>query len=313
MMRVVLILLGFLLLLIQQYAELFSAQLQFFVFIAGVTIIGIPHGAADLLVATQNAGQGKKSFSKLHFFINYLGRLFLFAAILWLFPIAGILLFIVFAAYHFGETDLYQFKTENIFGKLFVISYGIVILGIILLHHFEEVQPILLLLDPGLKYQVVSAGIEKYRYTILSFCGLLFFITTFIYFMNVSESRNLHGQFLVQFVFLLVILYNLPLVLGFTFYFIVWHSVLSLHNIIIYLRKDDLLSVSRIAKQISVYSLLAMAGIALVGLSGFMFINNETMILYIFLGLAVLTAPHMQIMHDMYRSMRSQYKEGQEI
>lgn len=313
MMRVVLILVGFLLLLIQQYAEPLSAQSQFIFFITGIIIIGIPHGAADLLVATQNAGQGKRTFSKLGFFINYLGRLFLFAAILWLFPIAGILLFIVFASYHFGETDLHQFKTDKISGKLFVISYGLVILGIILLHHYEEVKPILLLLDPGLKYQVVSAGIEKYRYTILSFCGLLFFITTFFYFLNVSENRHYHGQFLVQFVFLLVILYNLPLVLGFTFYFIVWHSVLSLHNIITYLRKDDLLPSSRIAKQISVYSLLAMAGIALVGLSGFMFMNNDTMILYIFLGLAVLTAPHMQIMHDMYNSMRSQNKEGQEI
>jgi Brp/Blh family beta-carotene 15,15'-monooxygenase len=313
MMRSVLIIVGFLLLIIQQYIQPLSVQLQFFIFLAGIVIIGIPHGAADLLVATQNAGQGKRTFSKLIFFINYLGRLFLFAAILWLLPLAGILLFIVFAAYHFGETDLYQFKTDNIAGKLFVISYGLVILGIILLHHYEEVEPILLLLDPGLKYQAVTAGLEKYRYTILSFCGLFFYITTFFYFLTTSGNRNNHGQFLVQFLFILIILYNLPLVLGFTFYFIVWHSVLSLHNIIRYLRKDDLLPALRIAKQISIYSLLAMAGIALFGLSGFMFINNDTMILYIFLGLAVLTAPHMQIMHDMYSSMRSQSKDGQEI
>jgi Brp/Blh family beta-carotene 15,15'-monooxygenase len=233
----------------------------------------------------------------------------LFAAILWLFPIAGILLFIGFAAYHFGETDLYHFKTNNISGKLFVISYGLVILGIILLHNFEEIKPILRLLDSGVKYQAISSGIEKYRYTILSFCGLLFFITTFIYFLNVSEKYHHQGQFLVQFIFLLVIIYHLPLVLGFTFYFIVWHSVLSLRNIIEYLRKDDLLSVSKIAKQISAYSLLAMAGIAIVGLAGFMFTDNESMILYIFLGLAVLTAPHMQVMHDMYGIMRSQRKD----
>ncbi len=312
-MRIVLILVGFLLLIIQHYTQPLSVQLQFIIFLTGIVLIGIPHGAADLLVATQNAGQKERTFSKLRFFINYLGRLFLFAAVLWLFPVAGILLFIFFAAYHFGETDLYQFKTDNIAGKFFVISYGFVILGILLLHHYKEVEPILLLLDPGLKYQAFTAGIEKYRYTILSFCGLFFYISTFFYFLTVSGNRHNHGQFLVQFLFILIILYNLPLVLGFTFYFIVWHSVLSLHNIISYLRKDDLLSVSRIAKQISVYSLLAMAGITLFGLPGFMFINNDTMILYIFLGLAVLTAPHMQIMHDMYKSMRSQSKDKQGI
>ncbi len=313
MMRWVLIFLGFLLLIIQQFTQPLSVQLQFIIFLSGIVIIGIPHGAADLLVATKNAGLGNKIFSKLRFFIIYLGRLFLFAAVLWLFPIAGVILFIVFAAYHFGETDLYQFKTNNIAGKLFVISYGLVILGVILLHHFEEVKPILQLLDPGLKDEVFIAGLEKYRYTILSFCGLFFYITTFFYFFTAIGNRDNHGHFLVQFVFILVILYSLPLVLGFTFYFIVWHSALSLHNIIRYLQKDDLLPVSRIVKQISIYSLLAMAGIALFGLSGFMFINNNTMILYIFLGLAVLTAPHMQIMHDMYSSMRSQSKDGQGI
>lgn len=312
-MRIVLLLVGFLLVLFQNYTEPLSAQSQSIIFLVGIIIIGIPHGAADLLVANQTAGQGKRPFSKLRFFINYIGRIVLFAAILWLFPLPGILLFIVFAAYHFGETDLHQFKTNNIAGKLFVISYGIVILGIILLQHYEEVEPILLLLDPGFKYQAVSGSIEKYRYSILSFCGLFFFSSTFFYFLNTSENPNYHGKFLVQFVLLLVILYHLPLVLGFTFYFIVWHSVLSLHNIITYLQKDDSIAASRIAKQISIYSLIAMAGIVLVGLAGFMFINSDAIILYVFLGLAVLTAPHMQIMHDMYRNMRSQSNDSEEV
>jgi beta-carotene 15,15'-dioxygenase len=313
MMRIVLILVGFLLLIIQQYIQPLSVQAQFLIFLGGIVLIGIPHGAADFLVATQNAGQAKRTFSKLRFFGNYLGRLFLFAAILWLFPVAGILLFIVFAAYHFGETDLYQFKTDSIAGKLFVISYGLVILGIILLHHYEEVEPILFLLDPGLKYETITTILLEYRYTILSFCGIFFYMCTFFYFLTAVGNRQQTGQFLAQLIFILVILYNLPLVLGFTFYFIVWHSVLSLHNIIKYLRKDELLPASRIVKQISIYSLLAMTGIALVGLAGFMFMNNDTMILYIFLGLAVLTAPHMQIMHDMYSSMRSKSKDSLEL
>jgi len=309
-MRSLLILVGYVLLIIQQYIQPFSVQLQFYIFLAGIVLIGIPHGAADLLVATQNAGQAKRTFSALRFFIKYLGRLFLFAAMLWLFPIAGILLFIVFAAYHFGETDLYRFKTDSIAGKLFIISYGLVILGIILLHHYEEVEPIVMSLDPDLKYEAFTKSLQEYRYTILSFCGILFYCCTFIYFITATGDRQHQGQFLVQFVLILVILYNLPLVLGFTFYFIVWHSVLSLNNIIKFLRKDDFLPASRIAKQISLYSVLAMAGIALFGLSGFMFINNDTMILYIFLGLAVLTAPHMQIMHEMYSSMRSKSKDS---
>ena len=59
-----------------------------------------------------------------------------------------------------------------------------------------------------------------------------------------------------------------------------------------------------IKREIVLYSVLAIGGIALFGLTGFMFINSNAMVGYLFLGLAVLTAPHMQIMYDMYNSIR---------
>lgn len=305
MLRIALLVSGFLIMLLQQYVQTVSLQLQSIIFLTGIVLLGVPHGAADLLVATQNAEDFKKSFSKIKFLINYLGRIILFAALLWFFPLAGNLLFIIFAAYHFGETDLYKFKTDTIAGKLFVISYGLLILGVILLHHFEEVKPLFQMFDSGIKYALFINWLDQYRYAILSFIGVLFFASTFYYFSsNISNLEN-QGQFIVQLAILLFILYALPMVLGFTFYFIVWHSVLSLRNIIGYLRKDALFSFASIAKQISIYSIAAMAGITLFGFAGFMFVNNNAMMVYVFLGLAVLTAPHMQIMHDMYKSMRS--------
>jgi beta-carotene 15,15'-dioxygenase len=94
------------------------------------------------------------------------------------------------------------------------------------------------------------------------------------------------------------------MLLGFTFYFVVWHSVLSLRNIISYLRNNKNLSGNGITRQIILYSSLAIGGIALFGLTGFMFISSNAIMGYLFLGLAVLTAPHMQIMHDMYHRIR---------
>ena len=125
---------GFILLIIQNYIQQISAQTQFIIFITGISLIGIPHGAADLLVATQNTGN-EKVLSKSKFFINYLMRLVLFSAALWFFPLIGTLLFIIFAAFHFGETDLHQYEINNVQGTLFVVSYGLVILGVILLNH----------------------------------------------------------------------------------------------------------------------------------------------------------------------------------
>lgn len=310
MLRILLIIAGFLLLVFQQYIQAISVQSQFVIFLVGIVLLGVPHGAADLLVATKNAAIAKQIFSNSRFFINYIGRLLLFAATLWAFPLVGNLLFIFFAAYHFGETDLYQFKTNNLAGKLFVISYGLVILGVILLNHFEEIRPMMQQFDAGANHQSFINWIDVNRYTILSFFGIFFFAATFFYFSTNQRNQQQNGQFLVQFAMLLFILYNLPMVLGFTFYFVVWHSVLSLRNIVGYLHKDASFSLLTIIKQVAFYSLLAMVGIALFGFAGFMFVNNNTMMVYIFLGLAVLTAPHMQIMKDMYMSVRATNKNN---
>ena len=305
MIRFVLLLVGCTLLLFQQYLIPVNTHIQFIIFLTGIILLGVPHGAADMLVANHSANAGTKAFSKIRFLIIYLTRLFLFAATLWLFPVAGNLLFIFFAAYHFGETDLNQFKTNTLTGKLFVVSYGLVILSVILLHHFEEVKPVYQLFESGKRNEALINWIDLNRYYISSATGALFFICSFLYFLNNDNTGiNEAGEFLVRFAVILLILFNLPLLLGFTFYFVIWHSVLSLNNIVLYLRNNNTFSRSTIARQILLYSALAISGIGLFGLAGFMFVNIKGIEANIFLGLAVLTAPHMQIMHDMYNNLR---------
>ncbi|CAN5569900.1 Brp/Blh family beta-carotene 15,15'-dioxygenase [soil metagenome] len=305
MLRIALLLSGCMLLLFQQFVIPVDTNTQFFIFLIGILLLGVPHGAADLLVATQNANGSKKIFSKIRFLVVYISRLFAFAAILWFFPLTGNLLFILFAAYHFGETDLYQFKTNTISGKAFVIFYGLLILSVILLHHFEDVKPLLQQFSAGKENAVFINWLDANRYNVIAVSGILFFTTTFIYFLGNSNTGIYDkGQFIIRFAIILFILFNLPMLLGFTFYFVVWHSVLSLNNITTYLRKNDSYTQNRIKREIVLYSVLAIVGIALFGLTGFMFINSNSMAGYLFLGLAVLTAPHMQIMHDMYNSIR---------
>ncbi len=305
MKKTVLLLLGIILVLIQNFIVELAINSQYILFVAGVLLLGVPHGAADLLVATKNAELSGQSFSKQKFFLIYIGRLSLFAITLFYFPVIGNMLFILFAAYHFGETDLCQFKTNTWLGKIFVISYGLLILSIILLHHFDDIIPIYQQFESSKKNLFLINWISKYRYYLLSASGITFFIAAFIYFLrNSNYKNNDSGQFLIHFAIILTILFMLPMFVGFTFYFVIWHSFLSITNIIHYLRVNNEFSLSSIVKQIILYSSLAILGIFLFGLTGFMFINKNTIAGYIFLGLAVLTAPHMQIMYNMYILLR---------
>jgi Brp/Blh family beta-carotene 15,15'-monooxygenase len=310
MIRILLLSAGLLLLIFHSYILPLSAQTQFVIFLVGIILLGVPHGAADLLVANQTADHAKKNFSKFSFLFTYIGRLGMFAAILWFFPVTGNFLFIAFAAYHFGETDLHRFKTNTIAGKLFVFSYGLLILGVILLHHFEELKPLFSLFEAGRKSEEMILFIDNKRYLILSICAVFFFASTFFYFVHTGIDQSQSGYFLLQLALLLLLLYHLPMMIGFTFYFIIWHSVLSLTNIVVYLRRNNVYPPAMIVKQIIFYSGLAMAGVSLVGFGGFMFVNSNTVVVYVFLGLAVLTAPHMQIMHDMYNRLRLDKQSG---
>ena len=134
---------------------------------------------------------------------------------------------------------------------------------------------------------------------------LMFFIViTFIYFSTQEAESYNPGIFIVHLGLILLILYALPMMLAFTFYFIVWHSLLSLKNIVVFLRNNTHYTYRQIILRMLVLSVLALGGIVLFGAGGFMFLNHQTMLVYVFLGLAVLTAPHLQVMHEMYKLMR---------
>ncbi len=308
MLRLALLLIGVTLIVFQHYVGAIGINTQFIIFIIGIFFLGIPHGAADLLVAEKNSMLAEKVFSKRRFFIIYLGRLILFACILVLFPIIGFIIFILFAAYHFGETDLFQFKTNTLVGKFFVLSYGLLILSVILLHHFEEVLPIYNILFSGQELHTVIDWISDNRYYLLFSSGALFFISVFIYFLNnINLDNSDTGIFLLQLAAILIILFNLPLMLGFTFYFVFWHSILSLKNIIKYLKAKNNYSYRTIINQILFYSFLAIIGTVLISFAGIKIINQNTISGYVFLSLAVLTAPHLGIMYDMYVTVRQKH------
>ncbi|MFN9109051.1 MAG: Brp/Blh family beta-carotene 15,15'-dioxygenase [Bacteroidota bacterium] len=305
-MRYILMAVGALMLIFQNRLPVFfSEENQVYIFLAGILVLGIPHGAADLMVASSSRTDERKSFSTFRFLLVYLLRLGLFGLFFWLFPLWGNIIFVLIAAYHFGETDLHRFKTETTIGKLFVISYGLLILGFILLHHFDSLIPLFNLFPSGRDAAELIQWIAQNRYILLGFIVLHFFIITFIYFYKHEINTHDSGVFLVHLAIILPILYFLPMMMAFTFYFIIWHSLLSLQNILRYLQSQNKFNNKQIAGQILFYSLLALMGIGLAGAAGFMFINHHTMLVYVFIGLAVLTAPHMQVMHDMYLRFRT--------
>ncbi len=305
MIRVVFFIVGFIAVTIQLLFLPIPEQTQYYLFFTGILLLGIPHGAADLLVAGRTAKEEKKSFSKLRFLVVYISMLAAFGVLLWFFPLVGGILFILLSAYHFGETDLNFVNVSSIFGKLLITSYGILIISIILLSHFDEVELLLQPFNVMQKNKLFVDWLVEKRYYLMSFSVMLFFTSLFLYlFKNGASVFSGKDRFLIGFASMVFILFNLPLLLGFTFYFVAWHSLFSLKNIVEYLRKNESISPMLIAQKMFLYSSIAIGGIAIFGVASCFFFTGGSLVIYPFLGLAVLTAPHMMVMHDMYNRIR---------
>ena len=116
-------------------------------FVAGLITVGIPHGGADRLIAIKTSGRHNLNFSSQRFTLVYCGQILLFFLFFYLFPHLAILLFLLLSAYHFGETDIPRIHPTKL-GKLVRLTYGMFILGMILLPNFSSVQATLIHLNP---------------------------------------------------------------------------------------------------------------------------------------------------------------------
>jgi Brp/Blh family beta-carotene 15,15'-monooxygenase len=295
---------GLILLLFNYQSGGFSAQLQLKIFIAGLIVFGIPHGAADRLVASKNTVSQKKHNSNLRFNIIYLGSIALFSAFLFAFPFLGTTIFILLSAYHFGESDLQQISTHTLFGKIMLFNYGLCILSVIFLPKFPELLASIRPMVTNTEAVQLLHQVNTHHNIILIIILGSFAFNCCLYFLQHPESFIVSRQDFFLNVLLLPVLYFLPMLLSFSFYFLLWHSVFSMRTILLYLLKNNDLKRATVTREI-----LSNSAIALIGIGVFCSVASfgatpYNLTIYAVFGLAVLTAAHMQVMHQMYQQIK---------
>lgn len=282
-----------------------SFQVQLIILLTGFVLLGIPHGAADILVARYQSESSRSRFSLLSFLLSYLLQIGIAGLLLWLLPITALLLFLSISAYHFGETDLKHLSTETWLGKLLITSYGLLILFFLLLTHMDEVQPIIAMVSDNWEWRPVLSAIAHYQQLLLGIIFIGFLVICFLYFQaSPSASEVESGNFLLRLALIIIILYELPLLLGFSFYFVIWHSSLSMQSIICYLKKSNNYRPQQLFGHMALCSSIALAGTAIFILSWGDINGKNQLLWYCFAALALLTAPHMLVMRTMYKRLR---------
>jgi Brp/Blh family beta-carotene 15,15'-monooxygenase len=238
-----------------------------------------------------------KSIGK--FLLFYLGFAIVYS-VLWLISIElSIILFILISAYHFGEMDLKSMDLKaNLASKILFSIYGLLFLVNYLLYQFPEVEAILLGF-PGFQLSQIEQlrTFHAYQPQILFFSILIFCPVLLLYLLLNKQMGLPQLEAFFQLVLLMVIVFNLPILLGFGLYFNIWHAGLSMIEIKKFLgwQNENYFFIYR-KSWITIGSSFLMIGILFIVFQG----NLERLLAIFFMAIAILTAPHMKVISTFF-------------
>lgn len=282
-------------------------HIQWIFFSIIIIITGIPHGALDHEVAKQSSALKNQIFSAKKFHARYISSMLLYGIVWYLFPTLSFYLFLLISAFHFGETDLpIDSPKVPLIGVLLQVSYGLLILFIILFVHIDTVLPIIQ------KINIFSPELINYLQgnniaLVAISASFIFFILMLIASYMIHKKNIVELWHLLKLVsFVLISALILPLPLCFIIYFGLWHSITSLENIRQHLSKSKNETLSWQSLMIQCVPLTAISLVGLFSVIFFLDLDNNInlVIMGLFIGISILTLPHQEVMSKMYFLVR---------
>lgn len=283
----------------------FTAQWIFF----GVLVVftGIPHGALDHQVAKQSSKINQLQFSELNFYIRYLTPMLAYGICWFLFPTISLYLFLLLSAFHFGETDLPIPANQSSFTTILLqMSYGLLVLFLILFLNLNEVLPILdqiNIFHPSLIDFLKSSTAVRDS---LMGASLFFLISLVAYFIAQQSITAIIKRMVLLLSVITISSLTLSLPISFAIYFGLWHSIISLENIRLHLSvsEENQMSWLKLLGKCIPFTLFSFVGIfALIYLFK-LDKNIDLFLMGLFIGISILTLPHQEVMSKMYFQIR---------
>lgn len=277
-----------------------SFQNQLLILVVALIFTGIPHGAIDHLVEEKNANFQKKNFSLSGFITRYVVTIFIYA-LFWVFiPELSLIIFLGISAWHFGETDI-ALNKGNIYSRsLMRFIWGNVVLAFLLLNNIVEVQSILTKIIPNQSLTLHAFSfLTEHKNVVLS----LLFLSFCILFIRSQKPQSLYNWYLIFLPLLvLIIVSQLPILLGFTLYFAFWHSLIAFRTISSYILPHLNFREAFLQTWIRTLPFTFVAFFFLIVSYIFwqnkFFQSDPTMLIFIFIS--TITLPHLLVMHNMY-------------
>lgn len=270
--------------------SLLSNNAQIIVGFILILTFGILHGANDLLLIKKiDINKEQMSFQKtLLYYIIVVG---LGSLLFWIIPWFALLLFIIVSGYHFGEQQWENLEKSSLF-KVFEFTYGLFILLLLYNFNVKEVQEVI--------YNITSIVVPENYFTNGLIINSVALVALGIYFSNkLVEFKN---RWMLETFYLLVftVIFRVSsLIWGFAIYFIIWHSIPSIINQVIYLNGEfNWKNFGLYIKTAFAYWAVSLIGIAILYL---LFKDVKIFNALFFSFLAAITFPHVLVIYILFK------------
>ena len=256
--------------------------------LAGIVMIGLPHGAYDGAVAI-HLGIIKRFSSFVKFMIIYVALAALVVAIWMIAPIISLIIFLTISMLHFGAGDIKN--GQGVLGFSEALAHGgLAIVGISQFHRSEVDEIFSYLINSDTTYVWLAIDI-------LTVATIFAIITCVLQALNNSKW----SVTVVELLLLGIVYAVAPPLLGFAIYFCCVHSARHFRKIYASIKQS--VSTTSIRNQAILFTSISWIA---AGIAFWMFADfanpGPTIMRITFIGLAALTVPHMLLIDGISKS-----------
>ena len=263
-----------------------------------VLLVGLPHGATDFLLFQRIIGVQLSPKQIFHFFIYYLSAVFGYFLVWLFFPVPALILFLGISSYHFGQSNWHYLQAPRWLSSLVYMVWGAFALGGAILWHWEESSIVI--------HQLIGRNMPTWSAVTMDILQWGLLLSTFLLIVLLGLLSNISRRNVVQEVLnlsvLAFMLYFTPLLVGFTLYFTLWHSLESMLNQVKFFKgKWPTFTLVHYYRQATPYTVLAVIGlIGLIGCHSLLF-TNVSLISIFLIFISCVTLPHLFLIEESFK------------
>ncbi len=264
-------------------------------------ILGIPHGATDHLVFFSRHRVSSR-FDWLRFLGLYLGIMLGYSLAWYFFPVACFIGFLLFSAYHFGQSQLHYLSIpENSWLKILLyLVWGALVLLLILGFHADQSLSIL----ENTPFLGLMSQVFLWLLPLcLSSMALLLFGFLLAYLSDEIHLKQI-GQELGLLLLIVFLCWSTSLLWSFAIYFALWHSLQTIEQEIKVFRQkfSKEYNWKNYVQDALIFSLMSFIGIGLIlGTLHFLGLEISSLLFSFFVMISILTAPHAWLIGGIYQ------------